>query len=128
MKRLLLAALLTLALGSISLADIDVSSEKDPDKRLKMISLESIPVPKSPLFDADPPARKIYVEEYRLAYRTVLAEVYGDCYMSVQGPYQKAMDSGHKDGLAAARQKYPEKAARALGLTLEEYQKAFPEN
>jgi hypothetical protein len=128
MKRFFLPALLALFLSSISWADdIAVSSEKDPEQRLKMIPLESILVPNKTPFDADPTARKIYVDEYRIAYRTVLAEVFVGCYMSVQGPYQKAMDSGNKDGLAAARQKYPEKAARALGMSLEDYRKAFPE-
>jgi len=127
MKQFLLLALLLMSFGTIVLAeDIDVSSEKDPSKRIMMIPLESIFVPKSP-FDADPEARKLYVSEYRFAYRTVLAEVDVDCYMSISGPFQIPMERGHRDGLADAKKKYPEKVARMWGITLEEYRKAFPE-
>lgn len=124
MKQFLLLTLLSMSLGTIVLAeDIDVSSEKDPSKRIQMIPLDSILVPNKTPFDADPEARKIYVEEYRLAYRTVLAEVDVGCYMSISGPFQIPMERGHRDGLADAKRKYPEKAARVLGLTLEEYRK-----
>lgn len=82
-----------------------------------------IPVPPTTPFDSDPTANKIYLEDYRTAYRTILANINVECRMSVEGEYRKASDTGWRDGMRAAIKRYPEKLLEIYGFTLEDYRR-----
>ncbi len=86
-----------------------------------------VPIPEKTLFDNDPKARAIYLEEYCAGYRTVLATVIIDCHMGVKGPYLEAMQQGWADGKNAALKAYPEKAAKLLGIPWDQYKTMIEE-
>lgn len=86
------------------------SAERDPLERL--IAARRLPVkdPASTPFDSDPAARKVYLEEYRAGYRSILAGVDVACHMGVKGPDFEAYQAGWRAGKEAARKDNPGKA------------------
>jgi len=104
-------------------SDDSNSRWKDQQGRFEETKAIPIPVPSVTPFDSDPKARQIYLDEYRAAYRTILAKINVDCRMSVKGPYQKASDTGWRNGMRAAIERYPERVLEIYGFTLEEYRR-----
>ena len=90
-------------------------------KRIEAARKIDVPLPAKTPFDADPKEREVYLQEYRSAYRLVLAMVQVDCHMGVKGYYEKAFQQGWKDGRDAAMNAHPEKVAATYGISLSEY-------
>jgi hypothetical protein len=116
-----IALLFIILQGKCCCESLDANSLDAEIMRMKAAKLLHVPIPNTTPYDADPKAKKIYLEEYRSGYRTVLAEVWGDCHMGVKSPYFKAYQHGWSDGIADAKKEHPEKAAAELGISLEEY-------
>jgi hypothetical protein len=102
--------------GALRASDID-----DVTARIAAAQKITVPVPEKTLFDSDPKARKIYLEEYCAGYRTVLASVVTDCHMGVKGPYLEAFQQGWEDGKNSALKAHPEKAAELIGIPSVQY-------
>ena len=93
----------------------------DPVKRIDLVRGISIPLPQKTPYDSDPDRRATYLEEYKIAYRTVLAAVAVECHMSVKGRSEEPMRAGWEDGRTAALILPSDQAAAALGLSVDEY-------
>jgi hypothetical protein len=93
----------------------------DPDKRIELVRQIKIHAPSVTPFDSDAELRKIYIEEYILSYRAVMALVAVDCHMVVRGKSEAPMRAGLADGRKDAIRAPSKAAADALGLSFDEY-------